>query len=80
MVTGGTREPRGLGPVLTLRVSRDGGRTWGPRTTYAPDRKAAPLEAGGRYPLCACPRCGGERHGGGGGGVRDASAGSPATG
>ncbi|MEU7056869.1 hypothetical protein [Streptomyces sp. NPDC046197] len=46
-----------IGAHITLRVSRDGGRTWGPRTTYRPSREAAPLESAGRFPPCRCPRC-----------------------
>lgn len=45
------------GAGITLRVSRDGGRTWGTRVTYYPARDAAPLQSGGRFPPCACPRC-----------------------
>ncbi|MGW7411467.1 hypothetical protein [Streptomyces sp. NPDC054863] len=55
--SGPAPEPLPTGTFLTLRVSRDSGRTWGPRTTYAPDRKSAPLEAGSRFPLCECRRC-----------------------
>lgn len=50
-------QPLPPGTYLTIRVSRDGGRTWGERQTYVPDRKSAPLEAGSRYPLCECHRC-----------------------
>nr|WP_244189324.1 hypothetical protein [Streptomyces incarnatus] len=46
-----------VGVFLTLRVSRDGGRTWGPRVTYRPPKNAAPLDLSGRFPPCACPRC-----------------------
>ncbi|MPY53090.1 hypothetical protein FPZ41_32820 [Streptomyces sp. K1PN6] len=49
-----------VGAHITLRVSRDGGRTWGPRVTYLPSRKDAPIESAGRFPPCECPRCGGE--------------------
>ncbi|GGN90688.1 hypothetical protein GCM10011579_086860 [Streptomyces albiflavescens] len=45
------------GAYITLRVSRDSGRTWGPRTTYQPGREALPIESGGRFPPCECPRC-----------------------
>lgn len=45
---------------MTLRVSRDSGRTWGPTTVVqAPDAPALP-DLGG-YPPCGCPRCT-ERH------------------
>lgn len=49
------------GPGITLRVSRDGGRTWGPRVVYYPVRDAealSPLSLSSRFPACACPRCG----------------------
>ncbi|QHY96235.1 hypothetical protein SSPS47_14050 [Streptomyces sp. S4.7] len=42
---------------LTLRVSRDGGRTWGPREIHEPACGAAPFELTARFPPCACPRC-----------------------
>jgi hypothetical protein len=45
------------GPALTLRVSRDGGRTWGPTVTYQPSRKDTPFDLAGRFPPCRCPRC-----------------------
>ena len=48
-----------VGAYITLRVSRDGGRTWGQRVTYQPSRKDAPIESAGRFPPCECPRCGG---------------------
>lgn len=50
-----------VGAHITLRVSRDGGRTWGPTTVYRPSRESAPLESAGRFPPCACPRCRGPR-------------------
>lgn len=43
--------------VISLRVSRDGGRSWGPRVTYQPDRAGVPMESVGRFPPCACPKC-----------------------
>jgi hypothetical protein len=46
------------GPYLTLRVSRDSGRTWGPKVTYEPAREAPPIESPARFPLCRCPKCG----------------------
>ncbi|GAA3368545.1 hypothetical protein GCM10020367_07330 [Streptomyces sannanensis] len=48
----------GIGAYITVRVSRDGGRTWGERRTYRPERGAPPIETAGRYPLCRCPKCG----------------------
>lgn len=44
-------------PFLTLRVSRDSGRTWGPTVTYQPSRKDTPFDLVGRFPPCQCPRC-----------------------
>lgn len=46
-----------IGASMTLRVSRDGGRTWGPEVTYRPSRKDAPIDLAGRFPPCQCPRC-----------------------
>lgn len=42
---------------MTLRVSRDGGRTWTPPLTYRPGRGTAPSRSALRYPPCACARC-----------------------
>ncbi|MET7640151.1 sialidase family protein [Streptomyces sp. NPDC005438] len=41
---------------MTLRISRDGGRTWsGPRYVVSTD---PPLEfSPGSFPPCRCPRC-----------------------
>ncbi|MEU6253326.1 hypothetical protein [Streptomyces sp. NPDC047043] len=44
-----------IGASITLRVSRDGGRTWGPTTVYQPSRKEAPFDLPGRFPPCAVP-------------------------
>ncbi len=44
-------------PFLTLRVSRDSGRTWGPTVTYQPSRTDTPFDLAGRFPPCQCPRC-----------------------
>lgn len=44
-------------PRLTLRVSRDGGRTWGPTLVFRPSKLDAPIDSAGRFPPCACPRC-----------------------
>ncbi|MFD9523551.1 hypothetical protein [Streptomyces sp. NPDC059979] len=43
------------GPVLVIRVSRDGGRTYGPPVTVDPDRDVVP-EISSRWPQCRCPR------------------------
>ncbi|MGW0464001.1 hypothetical protein ACWDX6_01840 [Streptomyces sp. NPDC003027] len=42
---------------MTLRVSRDGGRTWSAPKTYRPRRGTVPSQSALRYPPCACPRC-----------------------
>ncbi|MFE9664268.1 hypothetical protein [Streptomyces sp. NPDC005955] len=48
--------PPGERPLLTLRVSRDGGRTWGdPQGVYASTKPAPILTS--VWPTCACPRC-----------------------
>lgn len=43
--------------LMTIRVSRDSGRTWGPTTVVScaepRDLPAEPL----RFPPCRCPRC-----------------------
>ncbi|MDJ1133463.1 hypothetical protein [Streptomyces iconiensis] len=40
---------------MTIRVSRDGGRTWTKTVTVAPDATGPPASPG--YPPCHCPRC-----------------------
>ncbi len=42
---------------LTLRVSRDSGKTWGPTTTITEDVPLAPISNPNQYPPCECPRC-----------------------
>ncbi|MFE1574638.1 hypothetical protein [Streptomyces fradiae] len=58
---GGGRGEGGRGqegwPVLTLRVSRDGGRTWGERTVVRVRDRLVPPHSS-VWPPCACPRCG----------------------
>lgn len=40
-------------PLMTLRVSRDSGRTWGPRRhVYGGEPLMTSV-----WPPCACPRC-----------------------
>ncbi|MGW2582595.1 exo-alpha-sialidase [Streptomyces virginiae] len=41
------------GPVLVIRVSRDGGRTYGPPVTVDPDRDVVP-EITSKWPPCRC--------------------------
>jgi hypothetical protein len=53
----GAQDEGFIAPYITLRVSRDGGRTWGPRVTYQPSRDEIPYDIVGRFPPCACPRC-----------------------
>ncbi len=42
---------------MTLRVSRDSGQTWGPRTEVCAGEDPVVPENPGRYPPCVCPRC-----------------------
>ncbi|MGW4227459.1 hypothetical protein ACWEG1_28825 [Streptomyces bauhiniae] len=42
---------------MTLRVSRDSGRTWGPRTEVRVGKDPVPPDNPGRFPPCACRRC-----------------------
>lgn len=42
-------------PRMTLRVSRDSGRTWGREKRYY-DRDCNPPLLNGTYPPCECPR------------------------
>lgn len=52
-------------PLMTMRVSRDSGRTWSPvREVWPDDCDKAPWSLSDRWPLCQCPR-----HGGGMGAV-----------
>lgn len=44
-------------PRMTLRVSRDGGRTWGRTRVIAPTAEPAPADENlALYPPCKCPR------------------------
>ncbi len=62
-----TREPdngtraQGLGVeqrvLMTLRVSRDSGRTWGPVTEVQEGETPAALDNSGSFPPCICPQC-----------------------
>ncbi len=51
-------EPRAL---MTLRVSRDSGRTWSPATVVREGDPVVILENPVRYPDCLCARCLAER-------------------
>lgn len=42
---------------MTLRVSRDSGRTWGPLTEVSVGDEAPPSGNPHRFPPCACRRC-----------------------
>lgn len=42
---------------MTLRVSRDSGQTWGPRTEVCVGEDPPVPENPDRYPPCVCPRC-----------------------
>jgi hypothetical protein len=43
---------------MTMRVSRDGGRTYGPVIVISPRKDVLPQNGSTRLPDCACPRCG----------------------
>lgn len=43
-------------PRMTLRISRDGGRTWEKRRTVQ-GRDPERLTDSGAFPACTCPRC-----------------------
>lgn len=46
--------------LLTLRVSRDSGRTYEPEKRFY-SRDCEPSLLNGVMPPCECPRCGGKR-------------------
>lgn len=43
--------------LMTLRVSRDSGRTWGQLTEVREDVDRVILDNPGLFPACRCPRC-----------------------
>lgn len=43
-------------PLMTIRVSRDAGRTWGSERAIFPTDDLAPLVTT-EWPPCECPRC-----------------------
>ncbi|GAA1500272.1 hypothetical protein GCM10009802_55530 [Streptomyces synnematoformans] len=43
-------------PLMTLRVSRDSGRTWGRKKSYYA-RDCLPPLLNSTMPPCTCPRC-----------------------
>ncbi|RSS82456.1 hypothetical protein EF918_07015 [Streptomyces sp. WAC06614] len=45
--------------TMTVRVSRDGGRTYGGEVAFPTDRSDKPLTpaASAAWPPCECPRC-----------------------
>ena len=43
-------------PLMTLRVSRDSGKTFGPRMAVTAKKAAAPLMSSA-WPPCECQRC-----------------------
>ncbi|GHI90375.1 hypothetical protein Sxan_77390 [Streptomyces xanthophaeus] len=45
--------------LMSIRVSRDSGRTWSPRSRVLEGDPFDILSNPGRYPPCECPRCGG---------------------
>lgn len=54
----GDEEPRAL---MTMRVSRDSGRTWEREAVVREGDPVAILYDPGRYPPCECARCAGQR-------------------
>lgn len=56
---GAQRPPSVRASTMTLRVSRDGGRTWGRARTVREDLRVPPepLCQPMLYPPCRCPRC-----------------------
>ncbi|MFI9721064.1 hypothetical protein ACIHFE_15650 [Streptomyces sp. NPDC052396] len=42
---------------MTMRVSRDTGRTWGPTVQVPATKEATGERASGAFPPCGCPRC-----------------------
>ncbi|WP_328742297.1 hypothetical protein OG436_15875 [Streptomyces caniferus] len=47
--------------LMTLKVSRDSGRTWDPVTKVREDEHPVTIDNPGRFPPCACPRCTGHK-------------------
>ncbi|PJN04478.1 hypothetical protein CG740_00730 [Streptomyces sp. CB01201] len=47
-------------PLMVMRVSRDGGRTYGPARVVNASQNLAPLLTS-EWPLCRCKLCGGSR-------------------
>ncbi|GAA0914927.1 hypothetical protein [Streptomyces thermoalcalitolerans] len=42
-------------PLMTIRVSLDGGKTWGPVKVYKSSDRLAPMEVTSAWPPCRCP-------------------------
>jgi len=42
-------------PIMTIRVSRDGGKTWGETKTFRSDGDLEPLPPTSSWPACQCP-------------------------
>ncbi|MEV6589401.1 hypothetical protein [Streptomyces acidicola] len=57
----GNARTQGLGAeqrvLMTLRVSRDSGRTWGQVTEVREGENPVILDNPGGFPPCTCPRC-----------------------
>ncbi|WP_455353048.1 hypothetical protein [Streptomyces sp. SYSU K217416] len=47
--------------LMTLRVSRDSGRTWGQATEVREEENPVFLDNPGGFPPCTCPRCTGSQ-------------------
>lgn len=59
MTAMGAEEKAGTGRVsMTVRVSRDSGRTWGAQVAYPGSRNEKPLSpaASAAWPPCECPK------------------------
>ncbi|MFE7129747.1 exo-alpha-sialidase [Streptomyces sp. NPDC057638] len=46
---------------MTLRVSRDSGRTWGPSTVVRDGDRVVVMDNPLKFPACTCARCCGAR-------------------
>ncbi|MEW2438724.1 exo-alpha-sialidase [Streptomyces caniferus] len=47
--------------LMTFRISRDSGRTWGPVTEVREDEHPVTPDNPGGFPPCTCPRCTGHK-------------------
>ncbi|GES32280.1 hypothetical protein San01_47670 [Streptomyces angustmyceticus] len=47
--------------LMTLRISHDSGRTWGPVREVREEEHPATFDNPGRFPPCMCRRCTGHK-------------------